>query len=218
MEMEGHRGLPVATHSRATGMLMTNQKSRSVSSDRSSRIFCSTLENSYARQLDSPVSLWSQDRIYMATVSVAGKSTCQSYGLRTSRRVSASRSSKVIEEKSHHTGSSSGGSIHFLSVFNSKEIRRASADHKSSSAKQVCALSTLQDGRINLVKDLLNQDDFLGSIDLKDAYLMVPIHMEHRKYLRVCFSLLVSPSAYQALQERLRKFSNQGNSMCVLPR
>ena len=37
---------------------------------------------------------------------------------------------------------------------------------------------------INLVKDLLNLDDFLGSIALKNFYLMVPIHMEHRNYLR----------------------------------
>ena len=61
MEMEGHRGLPVATHSRATGMMMTSQKSSSISSDRLSRIFCLTLENSNARHLNSQVSLLPQD-------------------------------------------------------------------------------------------------------------------------------------------------------------
>ena len=106
--------------------------------------------------------MWPQDRIYKATVSVAGKSTCQSFLLRTSSRVSASRSTKVIEEKSHHTGRSSGGPINFLSVLIPNEIRRAPADHKSSSAKQVCALSTLQDGWNKSSKGFVKSRRLLG--------------------------------------------------------
>lgn len=34
---------------------------------------------------------------------------------------------------------------------------------------------------------LLSPGDFLASIDLEDAYLLVPIHQEHRKYLRFRF-------------------------------
>jgi len=37
---------------------------------------------------------------------------------------------------------------------------------------------------INMVKDLLLRNDWMASIDLKDAYLSVAIEEEHRKYLR----------------------------------
>ena len=35
-----------------------------------------------------------------------------------------------------------------------------------------------------VVRDLIRKDDWMVSIDLKDAYLSVPILQEHRKYLR----------------------------------
>ena len=37
---------------------------------------------------------------------------------------------------------------------------------------------------ISIVKDVLHPADYLGKIDLKDAYLTVPIFIGHRKYLR----------------------------------
>ena len=37
---------------------------------------------------------------------------------------------------------------------------------------------------ISNVKDVLHLADYLGKIDLKDAYLAVPIFIGHRKYLR----------------------------------
>jgi len=36
-----------------------------------------------------------------------------------------------------------------------------------------------------LIQEILNKNDYMTSIDLTDAYLMIPIHPEHRKYL--CF-------------------------------
>lgn len=35
---------------------------------------------------------------------------------------------------------------------------------------------------------LIQKDCYLTSIDLKDAYFLVPVAMEHRKYLRFCFN------------------------------
>ena len=32
---------------------------------------------------------------------------------------------------------------------------------------------------------MLNPGDFLGSIDLKDAYFIIPIYTEHQKYLQL---------------------------------
>ncbi len=34
------------------------------------------------------------------------------------------------------------------------------------------------------IRDLIRQNDWMISIDLKDAYLLVPIFQYHRKYLR----------------------------------
>ena len=36
----------------------------------------------------------------------------------------------------------------------------------------------------HMVKDLIRPQDWLAKIDLKDAYLLVPIHLDHRKYLQ----------------------------------
>lgn len=36
-------------------------------------------------------------------------------------------------------------------------------------------------------KDLLSQGDFMASIDLKDAYFLIPIHEDFRKFLRFRF-------------------------------
>ena len=37
---------------------------------------------------------------------------------------------------------------------------------------------------IQMVKELLRKDDWMVSVDLKDAYLSVPVASDHRKYLR----------------------------------
>lgn len=37
------------------------------------------------------------------------------------------------------------------------------------------------------VKNLISQDVFMASIDLKDAYFLIPINKKHRKYLRFIF-------------------------------
>ena len=36
---------------------------------------------------------------------------------------------------------------------------------------------------LHLLKDLLKEKDFMCKIDLKDAYLCVPLHPEHQKYI-----------------------------------
>lgn len=37
---------------------------------------------------------------------------------------------------------------------------------------------------IHMLKDMMRPGDFLTKVDLKDAYFMIPIHAEHRKFLR----------------------------------
>ena len=65
--------------------------------------------------------------------------------------------------------------------------------------------------RLNLLKDLLREKDFMCKIDLKDAYLCVPFHPEHRKYIRfkwqgqlyeflcLCFGLGPAPRVFTKL-------------------
>ena len=40
---------------------------------------------------------------------------------------------------------------------------------------------------IHLLRDLLQPQDWLGKIDLKDAYYVIPVWKDHRKYLRFFF-------------------------------
>ena len=37
---------------------------------------------------------------------------------------------------------------------------------------------------IGSLKDVLQEGDFMGKIDLEDAYLSVPVHLEHRDFLK----------------------------------
>ena len=66
---------------------------------------------------------------------------------------------------------------------------------------------------IHMLRDLLKQDDYLVKIDLKDAYLTVPIWKDHQKYLRflwkgtlhefVClpFGLATAPRVFTKLMK-----------------
>ena len=40
---------------------------------------------------------------------------------------------------------------------------------------------------IGSLKDVLQEGDFMGKIDLEDAYLSVPVHQEHRDFLKFCW-------------------------------
>jgi hypothetical protein len=44
---------------------------------------------------------------------------------------------------------------------------------------------------ISSLVDLLRPNDFIATIDLKDAYFTVPIHADHSKFLRFCWNGLV---------------------------
>ena len=37
---------------------------------------------------------------------------------------------------------------------------------------------------LHLLKDVLRENDFMCKVDLKDAYFCVPLHRNHRKFLR----------------------------------
>ena len=40
---------------------------------------------------------------------------------------------------------------------------------------------------VGSLKDILQEGDFMGKIDLEDAYLSVPVHQEHRDFLKFCW-------------------------------
>lgn len=37
---------------------------------------------------------------------------------------------------------------------------------------------------INTLRDVFQKNDFIGKIDRKDAYLAVPVRLQHRKFLK----------------------------------
>ena len=55
-------------------------------------------------------------------------------------------------------------------------------------------------GGIDSVQFFLREGDFLEKLDLRDAYLVVPIFSEHRRFLRFvwqgkCYEFIVMPSS-----------------------
>ena len=64
---------------------------------------------------------------------------------------------------------------------------------KFKTPQPISCLRTLQDGGYSHVKDLLRKGDYLIKIDLKDAYLTVPVWKGHQKHLR--FELVEGHSA-----------------------
>jgi len=59
---------------------------------------------------------------------------------------------------------------------------------------------------LNMVKDLLRQDDWMASMDLKDAYLSVTVWEGHRKYLRFMW------------QDTMFEFQSLPFGLCSAPR
>ena len=64
---------------------------------------------------------------------------------------------------------------------------------------------------ISSLKDVLQEGDFMGKIDLEDAYLSVPVHQEHRDFLKFCWRQRFTGSdpfhsAWLLNQEFLQRF------------
>jgi len=64
---------------------------------------------------------------------------------------------------------------------------------------------------IHLLKDLLRKEDYLIKIDLKDAYLTVPIWQKHQRYLRFLWrdSLLEFACLPFGLASASRRYSGE---------
>ena len=58
------------------------------------------------------------------------------------------------------------------------------ANHKPEMPEQLLRCVPSQDGEYQGSENVLRRDDFLGEMDLKDAYLTVPIHRQHRNFLK----------------------------------
>ena len=87
-------------------------------------------------------------------------------------------------EESHRTCPRSEG---FLQQYipSSQEGWRLETCHRPASPEQVHPETPLQDGDSIESPRFITQDDYLTKIDLKDAYLAVPIYPSHRRFL--CF-------------------------------
>ena len=82
---------------------------------------------------------------------------------------------------------------------------------------------------VHCVKDLLSQGDYLCKLDLKDAYLSLPIHESSRKYLQFrwqgvlydttqLFRLSVAPSVHKSAETSTGEIKINGNPPGSLPR
>ena len=99
-----------------------------------------------------------------------------------------SGSSRVIEQGGSSPGktTSCDRGLHKFIVCSAKKGWRESPCSESEAIKSIHNIRTLQNGEgIHMLRDLLKLGDWFVKIDLKDAYLTVPIWINHQKYL--CF-------------------------------
>ena len=69
-------------------------------------------------------------------------------------------------------------------VLSAKERRLTTAGDKPEALKQIHHETEIHDGRARVIRDLLQENDWMATIDLKDVYLSVAIAQKHRHYLR----------------------------------
>ena len=94
---------------------------------------------------------------------------------------------RTISQKSHSSSPNSHPikqEIHKFYIHSPQKRWGESSSYKFKTTKSVPNLRTFQNGGIHMLRDLLKQNDYLVKIDIKDAYLTVPIWKDHQKYLR----------------------------------
>lgn len=81
---------------------------------------------------------------------------------------------------------------------------------------------------LDSVLDMVQQNDFFCSIDLTDAYFSVPIHSEHRKYLRfawksqlyeyqvLCFGLSSAPWLFTKITKPVMAYMRNQGTRCSI--
>ena len=99
-------------------------------------------------------------------------------------RASRQRNSRFARQKRHSSGSTHPRTVYQYRVCRAKKRRRNKACNKSKGSEPVSELPPFQNGGHSLVRDLLQPNDWMGKIDLKDAYFVIPIWENHQKFLR----------------------------------
>jgi len=81
---------------------------------------------------------------------------------------------------------------------------------------------------INSAKTLLSRGDYMASLDLKDAYYLVPVHEEYRKYLHfkfqnnlfqfTClpFGLCTSPYVFTKIMKPVMNKLRSSGMLCII--
>ena len=81
-----------------------------------------------------------------------------------------------------HGGPNPGHILPYL--FGPQTRRRLAPSYKPQAFEQFSENRAFQDGESDALRGLLQKGDLMVKVDLKDAYLMVPIHHQDRKFLR----------------------------------
>ena len=69
-------------------------------------------------------------------------------------------------------------------IFGVQTGRKLSASHKSKGTECISEIRSFQNGRHSSSPRFASASRLAGKIDLKDAYFVVPVWKDHRKYLR----------------------------------
>ena len=118
---------------------------------------------------------------------------------------SGGRGSGSAEQGCHRAGSTSISGLLQPAIRSNESIRSVETGHRPFHSELEGSTDILQDGGTSIRSSLGSSGDWMVSLDLKDAYLQVPMHPDSRKFLRfmvggkvyqfkvLCFGLSTAP-------------------------